>query len=254
MTQSGYANAIVDAMLSWLKGLASWVLKLFDLSSGYSPLKFLANNWLKLLVVLLIIGMVVDLLVWLIRWRPHWVWFHKKRVIINDKDFFNQEKQRDVQAQTEARSGARPRRNWEDSEYVVPGAARRRREEMARREEQLRLAREKRLRTGEPKDVFQDELFDVNAEKKSSDTYEDAVFSVSNLPKPETETSAQTVRSGKTQAARRRSNPAAQRNRAQATRRSKPQSVRTVQTRPGMTRSQKRPVSKPQTKREAQKR
>ena len=88
MTQSGYANAIVNAMLSWLKGLASLVLKLFNLSSGYSPLQFLANNWLKLLVFFLILGAVIDLLVWLLRWPPHWVWFRNKRVFINDQNFF----------------------------------------------------------------------------------------------------------------------------------------------------------------------
>ena len=32
MTQTGYTNAIVNAMLGWLKGLASWVLRLFNLS------------------------------------------------------------------------------------------------------------------------------------------------------------------------------------------------------------------------------
>ena len=92
MTQTGYANAIVNAMLGWLKGLASWVLRLFNLSGGFSPLKFLADNWLKLLIVLLVVGVAMDLLVWLIRWRPHWVWFRKKRVIINDKNFFAGEK------------------------------------------------------------------------------------------------------------------------------------------------------------------
>ena len=92
MTQTGYANAIVNAMLGWLKGLASWVLRLFNLSGGFSPLKFLADNWLKLLIFFLILGVVLDLLVWLIRWRPHWVWFRKKRVIINDKNFFADEK------------------------------------------------------------------------------------------------------------------------------------------------------------------
>ena len=63
MTQTGYSNAIVNAMLGWLKGLAGWVLKLFNLSAGFSPLEFLANNWLKLLVFFLILGVAVDLLV-----------------------------------------------------------------------------------------------------------------------------------------------------------------------------------------------
>ena len=61
MTQTGYANAIVNAMLGWLKGLASWVLRLFNLSGGFSPLKFLADNWLKLLIVLLVVGVAAGI-------------------------------------------------------------------------------------------------------------------------------------------------------------------------------------------------
>ena len=44
MTQSGITNAIVNGLLGWLRGLASWVLRLFDLVGGASPLDFLANN------------------------------------------------------------------------------------------------------------------------------------------------------------------------------------------------------------------
>ena len=57
MTQTGYSNAIVNALLGWLKGLASWVLKLFDLAgSGGSPLLWLSEHWLQLLIFLLILG------------------------------------------------------------------------------------------------------------------------------------------------------------------------------------------------------
>ena len=34
MTISGYSNAIVDVMLGWLKGLANWVLRLFNLAGN----------------------------------------------------------------------------------------------------------------------------------------------------------------------------------------------------------------------------
>ena len=37
----------------------------------------------------------------------------------------------------------------------------------------------------ENRDVFQDDLFNVNAKQKFSDKYEDEVFNVSNLPRPE---------------------------------------------------------------------
>ena len=191
MTQTGYTNAIVDAMLGWLKGFASWVLKLFNLSAGFSPLKFLANNWLKLLVILLIIGVTVDLLVWLIRWRPHWVWFHKKRVIINDSNFFARERFLDSADEWDAeKRPARPKRNWEESDFVVPGAERRKREAREREELQRRKARASRVKSmqlggtaaGETTDVFTDGMFNVNAKQKFSDKYEDEVFSVSDLP------------------------------------------------------------------------
>ena len=34
MTISGYSNAIVNTMLSWLKGFANWVLRLFNLAGS----------------------------------------------------------------------------------------------------------------------------------------------------------------------------------------------------------------------------
>ena len=166
MTQTGYANAVVNALLGWLKGLAGWVLKLFNLSGGGSPLTFLADNWKSLLIVLLIVGVAVDLLVWLLRWRPHWVWLGKKRVVINDKDFFKREDDR------VRHDSARPKRNWEDSEFVV-------RSSYNRRPQQKRPEE----RSTQPRgDVFHDREFNVNAKHRFSDKYEDEVFNVSDLP------------------------------------------------------------------------
>ena len=215
MTQTGYTNAIVNAMLGWLKGLASWVLRLFNLSGGFSPLKFLADNWLQLLILFLILGVVIDLLVWLIRWRPHWVWFRKKRVIINDKNFFAQEKyiddldDWDVPAQNEGRKSARPRNNWEDRDFVVPGNARRKREEEAMRRKAHVKSMQMNAQQKETTDIFQDGLFNVNAKQKFSDKYEDEVFSVSDLPKPQR--SAQGQRSGTRPAQRSRNSASGKR-------------------------------------------
>ena len=183
MTQSGYTSAIVDAMLSWLKGLASWFLKLFNLSGGFSPLKFLANNWKQLLIFFLIVGVVVDLLVWLIRWRPHWIWFRKKRVIINDKNFFSEKSGGTARAKQQAKPDMRaaeirrPKEDWEDSDYVIYGRDRRRRMEDAKKVTQ-RPAKDKKEHT----DVFRDDLFNVKAKQRFSDRYEDEVFNVSSLP------------------------------------------------------------------------
>ncbi len=88
MVSDAYADTVVSTMLGWLKGLANWVLRLFNLAGGGSPLAWLSQNWLRLLIILLIVGTAVDFLVWLFRWRPYWVWFRKKRVIINDEDYF----------------------------------------------------------------------------------------------------------------------------------------------------------------------
>jgi len=194
MTQSGYTNAIVNAMLGWLKALANWVLKLFNLSGGGSPLKFLADNWLQLLILLLIVGVVLDLLVWLVRWRPHWVWFRKKRVVINDKNFFASERYLDdgddwdviMDGPAPAR---RPRRDWEESDFVVHSDVSRKRRE-AQRQAQKRDGQKSEAAPAKrvQRDVFQDDLFNVNAKHKFSDKYEDEVFNVANLPRPERRT------------------------------------------------------------------
>ena len=182
MTQSGYTSAIVDAMLSWLKGLASWFLKLFNLSGGFSPLKFLADNWKQLLIFFLIVGIAVDLLVWLIRWRPHWIWFRKKRVIINDRNFFSEKSTayshaKQPRPDMRAAEVRRPRENWEDSDYVIYGGDRRKRMEQAKKVTQRPVKD-----NSEHKDVFSDDLFNVKAKQRFSDRYEDEVFNVSNLP------------------------------------------------------------------------
>lgn len=194
MTQTGYTNAIVDTMLGWLKGLASWVLRLFNLSAGGSPLKFLANNWLQILVVLLIVGVAADIIIWLIRWRPHWVWFRKKRVIINDKNFFAHEHDVEDDEYEPRRNAPRrkPRRNWEDSEFVVPSTVVRRREDVRRssgrshvKSMQIKDQEAARAEAMQHTDVFQDDLFNVNAKQKFSDKYEDEVFNVASLPRSE---------------------------------------------------------------------
>lgn len=184
MTQSGYTSAIVDAMLSWLKGLASWFLKLFNLSGGFSPLKFLADNWKQLLIFFLIVGVAVDLLVWLVRWRPHWIWFRKKRVIINDKNFFSGGEEATARERRYVKSGAqaeamrRPKENWKDNDFIIYSKDRRRRMEQAKKN-----TRRPEKSGSEHTDVFSDDLFNVKAKQRFSDRYEDEVFNVSNLPK-----------------------------------------------------------------------
>jgi len=170
-----FANAVFQTMLGWFSRMAQGLWNLIN-GENDDIAQWLADNWLKLLVLLLIIGVAVDLLVWLIRWRPYWIWFRKKRVLINDADFFAHEAELDEGA---GRRKAASKRNWVDHEYVVPSKVvpkpAPRPASKAKKEADL---------WAEPKDVFQDDLFNVNAKQKFSDKYEDEVFNVSNLPRP----------------------------------------------------------------------
>ena len=221
MTITGYSNAFVGLMLGWLKGLANWVLRLFNLagSASGSPLVWLADNWLKLLVFFLVLGLVLDRLVWLIRWRPYWVWFRKERVIVNDDRFFN-----DADIDRAGDWEGDLASNWDEHDYVVASTVVKRQEgrkpsgqgtKVRRRPDSGRDAatprrrseatkvrrrnggsdsvaadrpsdlREKDGRPGiqeeqtkRPENIFAGEL----KKRDVSDSYEDEVFNVSNLP------------------------------------------------------------------------
>ena len=220
MTISGYSNAIVDLMLGWLKGIANWVLRLFNLAGGASgsPLVWLADNWSKLLIFFLVLGLVLDRLIWLIRWRPYWVWFRKERVIVNDDRFFiNADIDRADDLEGDLAS------NWDEHDYVVASTVVKRKEARRpankpsgekrrttsrgsahvarRRPEGTRVRRHvsDSERTKDEKPVAQsvensvhgqeervhgpENIFATRLKKRDvSDSYEDEVFNVSNLP------------------------------------------------------------------------
>ena len=221
MTITGYSNAIVDTMLGWLKGFANWVLKLFNLagSSGGSPLLWLSQNWLKLLVVLMIVGVSVDILVWLVRWRPHWVWFRKLRVIVDDDRFFNEA---DIQAQLHPDDDEFLEKNWEERDYVVastvvnrhgpreraadsPVPGKRRSTRRPERRVDTQVQRGEKRRRPRPVDHRAErrqaereqrgrrlhsereaDLFGLDGSRPGvTDFYEDEVFNVNNLPQAE---------------------------------------------------------------------
>ena len=177
MTISGYSNAIVDVMLGWLKGLANWVLRLFNLAGSVStsPLLWLSQNWLKLLIFFLVLGVVLDRLVWLIRWRPYWVWFRKERVIVNDDRFF---KDADIDSPDDWEGDLRS--NWDERDYVVASTVVKRQKASGGRADRQEAER----RRGEVKRSGDaDSIFAVELNKPDvSDCYEDEVFNVSNLP------------------------------------------------------------------------
>lgn len=104
-----YSNTIVSGMLSWLRGIANWAINLFNLSGerSLSMLTWFSEHWIGMLVTLIILGLVIDWLVWIIRWRPYWVWFRRKRILIDDTE-------------TAARSYSR----WDDADDAPRGRRR----------------------------------------------------------------------------------------------------------------------------------
>ena len=221
MTMSGYSSAIVDVMLGWLKGLANWVLRLFNLAGSVtaSPLLWLSKNWSKLLIFFLVLGVVLDRLIWLIRWRPYWVWFKKERVIVNDDRFFASA---DMDKATSRESELME--NWDEHDYVVASTVVRRRQadrnragkggQAARARSRSRVQSQPRKRTdarverhvardakaasapalqssreAQPaesrREKPSDNIFARKLTKQPvSDAYEDEVFNVANLPAP----------------------------------------------------------------------
>ena len=221
MTLSGFSNAFVSIMLGWLKGVANWVLRLFNLAgnTGGSPLLWLSQNWAKLLVLFLFIGVAVDILVWLIRWRPYWVWFRKERVIVNDEKFFAGGR---IDHQRFTRDADLSGDDWAERDFVVTSTVARKPERPEKpaepREEAPRRGRSestrvpvrglgrhpkrrssvgtivKRGKAAEeqkdaelamdeqtPEDTF---LFGVDVSQSGvTDSYEDEVFNVNSLPK-----------------------------------------------------------------------
>lgn len=204
MTQTGYSSALVNVMLGWLKGLANWVLKLFNLAgSGGSPLLWLSDNWMKLLILFLALGLAMDWLVWMIRWRPYWVWFRKKRIVVNDERFLSGSYgelddddegldrqyvvpstivRRKPAAQKQAESRRTETKSGRVATTVRP--AQKRRVNASARTVGPRTVRPIRTAKKTPQhDRFADELFEVgHSEQEYSDFYEDEVFNVSNLP------------------------------------------------------------------------
>lgn len=220
MTISGYSSAIVDTMLGWLKGFANWVLRLFNLagSAGTSPLLWLSRNWLLLLIILMTVGVAGDILVWLVRWRPHWVWFRKERVIVEDDSFFNDS---DIRDQLELVPDDLLEKNWQERDYVVASTVvrprdgartssqptkgvRRRGGTVVKREkisvqrgerrrksgEEAYEVHQRRLRESEEKarrirSEREEDLFGLDGTQSDvTDFYEDEVFNVNNLPRP----------------------------------------------------------------------
>lgn len=86
MEQTQYAGNFVENLFAFLKQFISEISTIFQSGSslGSGALNWFASNWLKLALGLIVVCIIVDWLVWMIRWRPYWLWFRKKRVVLDD--------------------------------------------------------------------------------------------------------------------------------------------------------------------------
>ena len=116
MGQSGYAENFTTLMLGWMRNLASSLASMFQSGGGADGSSFLtwfSQNWLGLLIFLIVLGVLIDWLVWLFRWRPYWLWFRKRRIVL-DNDIDDVLSDRDVERRygTDRSDGA-PRFQWD---------------------------------------------------------------------------------------------------------------------------------------------
>ena len=92
MQQTDFTDSFIKSMLGWIRWIASSVANLFQGGSGSSGgsmtmIAWFADNWIKILIALIVVGVLIDWLVWMARWRPYWVWFRKRRILLeNDMD------------------------------------------------------------------------------------------------------------------------------------------------------------------------
>ncbi len=89
MQQTAFTDSFIKGMLGWIRWIASSIANLFQSGSGASGgtsfLSWFAGNWIKILLVLIVVGVLVDWVVWMARWRPYWVWFRKRRILLDNE-------------------------------------------------------------------------------------------------------------------------------------------------------------------------
>lgn len=74
---NGFANSLLSILLSWIRALVSNIWTIINSEDGGTVYRFLAGNWMMLLLILLAGGFVIDRIVYLLRWRPHYVWLSR---------------------------------------------------------------------------------------------------------------------------------------------------------------------------------
>ncbi|MGN0746208.1 MAG: hypothetical protein ACI4ML_06000 [Aristaeellaceae bacterium] len=69
-----FASGMFSAMLGWIRGAIAYLWNAASTPEGGGLLRWLAENWLPLTLILCGAGMVIDLIVYLLRWQPYKVW------------------------------------------------------------------------------------------------------------------------------------------------------------------------------------
>ena len=69
-----FASGMFSAMLGWIRGAIAYLWNAAATPEGGGLLKWMADNWLPLTLILCGAGMVIDLVVYLLRWQPYKVW------------------------------------------------------------------------------------------------------------------------------------------------------------------------------------
>ena len=60
---NGFANSLLSILPSWIRALVSNIWVIINSEDGGTLYRFLAGNWLTLLIILLACGFVVDRIV-----------------------------------------------------------------------------------------------------------------------------------------------------------------------------------------------
>lgn len=120
MFQNEYADTLMKSIMGGFRWFSDWVSSLFT-SGGTAYIGGLfgwfAQNWLKLLVVLIVTGVVIDWIVWMVRWRPYWLWGGgRKRREADDYDDDDFDDYRDMPRPHFKGSAQARRRTYADEE------------------------------------------------------------------------------------------------------------------------------------------
>ena len=82
----GWLSDAFHGVLDWFQYIVNGIIS-FITGEGSSGglISLILSHWKGLLVLALLVGTLINLLIYVARWKPHWWWFAKKRMIVNDE-------------------------------------------------------------------------------------------------------------------------------------------------------------------------